>query len=162
VLDAQHVQAPAPAEAYKSRFFTDTQIKVLTELCEIILPADDRSPGARKAGVWRYLDLYAHHWGKEVQDQFESGLKLVEQLAMRRFSKPFLELPPDDRENIVATMAERESNLKDKLGRFFVLLKGQTILGYHYSEAGMKHYMGYSGEPVAEFPGCYHPEHQRS
>ena len=162
-MNAQHAHEPAaPAGEYKAKFFSDSQIRMLTDLCEIILPSDDKSPGAGKAGVWRYLDAYAHHWGDDVQDQFVKGLKLIEQSATKRYSKPYLELSPGEREQIVQDMAKRESNPKDKMGRFFVMLKGHTIIGYHYSEAGMKHYMGYSDDPVAEFTGCNHPEHQRT
>src|SRR5436190_17223385 len=45
------------AKAYKLQFFTSEENDLLDRVAEMILPADDQSPGAHEAKVSLYIDL---------------------------------------------------------------------------------------------------------
>ena len=53
------VAVPAAAQQTASKaqlFFTPIEFRMVDELAEIVIPADDHSPGARAANVATYLD----------------------------------------------------------------------------------------------------------
>jgi hypothetical protein len=159
---AQHQHtAAAAAKPYVAKFFSARQVRALDSLCDIIIPSDSLSSGAHEAKVVQYVDLIIYYGTPEQKNEFRRGLALVDRTALKQFQKPFADLERRDQEEIVAAMAAKESDPKDALGRFFVYVKRLTIEGYHYTEVGMKQFMGYRGNSViSEFPGCTHPEHQ--
>jgi hypothetical protein len=159
---AQHQHAAAvAAKPYTEKFLSARQVRALDSLCDIIIPADSQSPGAHEAKVWQYIDLIAYYGPPMQKQELTRGLALVDRAARKQFKKPFAGLDRPDQEKIVAAMAAKESDPGDALGRFFIYLKRLTIEGYHYTEVGMKQFMGYRGNTaIPEFPGCTHPEHQ--
>jgi len=161
---AQHQHAAAPdLSSYKPRFFSTTEYETLDRLCEIIIPADQQSPGARQAQVRFYIDVLVHYSDPRNQQRWRAGLKAVDDAAHAGFGKPFLEGSAQQQDAIVARMAKNEGAPKDELERFFEPLKRMTIDGYHLSDAGTQQGLGYKGDTsLAEFPGCTHPEHKTS
>jgi hypothetical protein len=157
---AQHVHEAAPAETYTAGVFHPEQLAMLNQLCEIILPSDEESPGAGQANVALYLDMFVYFRGRETKQLFEEGLALVDSRSRAQFQKPFQELSASEQDAIVAQLAASEQNRDDPGGRFFRLLKAQAVLGYHYSDIGQRQYMRYQGNTaIAEFPGCQHEGH---
>jgi len=157
---AQHVHEEMRAETYTARAFHPEQLAVLNQLGEIILPSDDESPGAGKANVALYLDMFVYFHGREMKQLFEEGLALVDSRSRAQFQKPFQELSASEQDAIAAQLAASEQNRDDPGGRFFRLVKAQTVLGYHYSDIGQRQYMRYQGNTaIAEFPGCQHEGH---
>src|SRR3989454_12538265 len=55
LLPVPAVAAPS-RDALQGRFLTAAELALLEELTELIIPADDHSPGARAAGVAAYID----------------------------------------------------------------------------------------------------------
>jgi len=161
-LDTPGLVSIAPAaDSYEPEFFSREQLALLDDLTGIILPADDRSPGARAAKVSRYLDVIVSEEDPKVQQQWRQGVEAVEEEARSRFGKGFTGLEAAAQEKIVAAMAAAEENPQTPLERFFPPLKRQTVLGYYTSEAGIREDMRYQGNrAVEEFPGCTHPEHK--
>src|SRR5207245_1097754 len=73
---AQH-QAHAlktDAKAYKLQFFTVEENDLLDRVAEMILPADDHSPGAREAKVSLYIDLVVGNSPKSKKRQWKERL----------------------------------------------------------------------------------------
>ena len=65
---AQHhliALAQAP-QSYKPQFFSPEQIEMLGQLTEMIIPADDHSPGAGEAKVNLFIDLIVAHSTQDV------------------------------------------------------------------------------------------------
>ncbi|MEX2262956.1 MAG: gluconate 2-dehydrogenase subunit 3 family protein [Bryobacteraceae bacterium] len=166
LASAQHRHDAKPATALDasapSKFFTAEQMKAVDALCDIILPTDELSPGAREAQVWRYIDLMTFYGGELLQNTYRSGLKRIDAAAQAEFGARFLSLSRDRQDRIVAMAARKEDDANDELGRFFRTLKSMTIAGYHATEIGMEKHMGYRGNTAAqEFAGCDHPEHRK-
>ena len=159
---AQHhliTLAQAP-QAYKLQFFSPEQIDLLAQLTEMIIPADDHSPGAREAKVSLFIDLMVAHSAQDVQEQWRSGLELVETEAQKRAGQPFLKCNAADRDQILTAMAAGEAEPKTELEQFFTRLKLMTIDGYYTSAIGIHRELGYKGNAVLSvFPGCNHSDH---
>ncbi len=68
-------QAPT-AVPYKLQFFNEEESRLLEELMEMIIPADDHSPGAREAGTNLFADLMvatSDTGGPKSNGETESG-----------------------------------------------------------------------------------------
>ena len=159
---AQHhlVQIAANPSTYKLQFFTSQQDQLLDRLSDLIIPTDDHSPGASAAKVSQFIDLMVASSNQSVQEQWTTGLKAVEADAQARFQKPFLDLTPEQQDQILAKMAANETSPSSDSERFFVRLKSLTIDGYYTSAIGIHKDLEYKGNTaLAEFPGCTHTEH---
>ena len=151
--------AQAPAE-YKLRFFSDDQNALLDRLTELIIPADDHSPGAREAKVSLFIDLMVSHSEPDVQDQWARSLRAVENESQERFRKPFLECDAARQDQLMQTISGNEDDPTTELEKFFAILKSRTIDSYYTSAIGIHQELQYKGNrPQAEFVGCTHPEH---
>src|SRR5437899_2291624 len=106
---AQHQHAAAPnLSSYKPRFFSTAEYETLDRLCEIVIPADQQSPGARQAQVRFYIDVLVHYSDAQNQQRWRAGLKAVEEAAQAGFGKPFIEVNANHQDAIVARMAKNE------------------------------------------------------
>ena len=56
---------------------------MLDHLCEIIMPADDQSPGARQAQVRFYIDVMVHFADAQNQGRWKAGLRAVDEAAVK-------------------------------------------------------------------------------
>jgi len=136
-------------------FFTPTEFQILDELAEIIIPADDHSPGARAAKVAAYIDkTMAESFDKEPPRMFREGLKTVDGLSREMHGKAFLEATPKERVAVVARMARNEKKPQKPEEKFFGELKGSVVFAYYTSSIGIHQEMDYKGNTVqTEFSG---------
>jgi hypothetical protein len=139
-------EAPAP---YTLRFFSQTEHRLLQQLMELIIPADDHSAGAREAHTADFADWMLSHSSKEVQRKWRSGLAHVRRIAER--SSPA---------DALAQIAANEARPRSDADRFFIRLKSMTIDGYYTSEIGIHEDLGYKGNQyLLKFEGCTHAGH---
>ena len=151
----------AQESSYEPVFFTADEMATLERLTEILIPADDHSPGAAEARVNRFLDVMVSDGGATRQRIWRGGLQAVDAEAQHRFGKPFRACEAGEQEQVVATMAANELAPATELERFFRTLKRMTIDGYYTSKIGIHQELEYQGNTaVAEFEGCTHPKHQ--
>ncbi len=147
--------------AYSPQFFSAAGMLALDRLSEILIPADDHSPGASAALVNRFLDVMVGEGSEAGQSIWRDGLIAVDAEAQQRFKRAFRACEPAQQEEIVAVMAQNELSPSTDLERFFRTLKRMTIDGYYTSQIGIHQELEYQGNTaLAEFPGCTHPEHQ--
>ena len=148
-----HMQAPHEATSvtpYTLQFFTDDESRLLDQLMELIIPADDHSPGARAAQTNLFADLMVATSDQAVKKQWQDGIRLMREEANRSSLSDALQLA-----------AANEENPTTDLERFFVLLKQMTVNGYYTSATGIHQDMEYVGNAyLGAFPACTHPEHQ--
>jgi hypothetical protein len=163
-LAQHHTAVPRPAKnvvaGYKPRALSAVEYETVGALCEIIIPTDDRSPGAITAGVPYFLDTTLLYAPAASLAAWRKGLDAVEQRSKQHWKRTFLALTPAEQIELVTEMARNEVNPQSELERFFVLLKSQTLNAYYLSEVGRTEELGYRGnQAVKDFPGCRHPEH---
>src|SRR2546426_4987157 len=145
-----------PAVGVPGKFLTAAEYALLDELTELIIPADDHSPGARAAGVAGYIDgRLAESLEPDWQAQWRSGLQAVEGLSRELNGEPFLEATPDQRVAVLIRMAAGQQNPKTAGGRLFRDLKGRTAHGYYTSKIGIHLDQEYKGNVYqrGEFAG---------
>jgi len=154
------VQLAFGQDAYAPEFFSKSELRLLDALTEVILPADDHSPGAQAAKVARYIDVIAADGTRPVQRTWRSGLTAVASLTKDRFKTEFADCEAARQDAIVAEMSRNEKSPSNDLERFFAVVKKATVDGYYTSRIGIHEEFGYKGNTaVAEFAGCSHPEH---
>src|SRR5256886_16170389 len=95
-----------PAVGVPGKFLKAAEYALLDELTELIIPADDHSPGARAAGVAGYIDgRLAESLEPDWQAQWRSRLPAVEGLSPGLNGKAVLEAPPGQRVAVLTRLA---------------------------------------------------------
>lgn len=154
------VQIACTRRDYRPEFFSVADLDLLDALTEVILPADDHSPGARAAKVARYIDVTVADSAPGMQESWREGLRAVSERAEDLFGRGFAECDPAQQDELVAEMARNEGAAETGLERFFALVKRSAIEGYYTSEVGIHEDLGYAGNTaIDDFPGCTHTEH---
>jgi hypothetical protein len=128
------------------KFFTAEEFAMLDELTEIIIPADEKSPGAKAAKVAAFLDAEAAEaFDEGVRTAARAGLEEVERLSQKLNGTTFLQATPSRRAAVVEHMAKNEHKPGTPEEKFFVHLKGATIRAYYTSSIGIHQDMDYKG-----------------
>ena len=137
---------PAARPQRRGGFLTAAELALLDELTEMIIPADDHSPGARAAGVAAYVDArLADSLESEWQASWRSGLAAVEALSRELHGKAFLESTAQQRAAVLTRMVAGEQDPKTAVERFFTELKRWTVRGYYTSKIGIHLDQEYKG-----------------
>jgi hypothetical protein len=132
------------------------QYATLEALVDAIIPADDRSPGAKAAKVTDYIDLLLQESDATLRTTWLDGLAAVDAAAQSQFKRPFAKLSAADVDTLLAAMSANERDPQTPLERFFVVTKTATIQGYYTSEIGIHQELRYLGnQPALEFVGCH-------
>ena len=155
-------QATAPAKVQPLKFFTDEENKTIIEMSELIIPADDHSPGAKAAQVNAYIDLVVSESPEATKQTWREGLAAINKMSREKSGKAFAEASPEQQIALLKEISKNERSPQTVEERFFRTVKYSTIDGYYTSEIGIKQELKYKGNAfLKEFTGCTHPEHQQ-
>ena len=153
LLTFARIQAGNAAPTLKVLSTPDFQ--TLEVLVEAIIPADERSPGAKEARVADYIDLLLSESDDEVALQWMGGLAALNQEASQRFRRPFVGLDATQIDSVLAAISKNELDPVTPLEHFFVMTKQATIRGYYSSQIGIHRELRYKGNQfLQEFVGC--------
>ncbi len=134
------------AEPGAPLFFTADEFALLDHLTEMIVPADDHSPGAHEAGVAAYIDkVTAEAFLPEEKQTWRKGLALVNELSNKINQKPFLKASRQEQVATLSAMAKNEKDPKSPEEKFFGQLKQTTAFAYYSSKIGIHQEMEYKG-----------------
>jgi hypothetical protein len=149
-VEVQRKKAPpVPKVVPKASFAT------LEALVEAIIPADERSPGAREARVADYIDLLLSESDEELKTQWLDGLAAIDAEATARFGSRFARLAPADSDVLMTAISAHEGEEVTPLETFFATAKRAAIHGYYTSEIGIHKELRYKGnQMLPEFVGC--------
>ena len=141
--------------AARQAFFTAEEFALVEELSELIIPADEHSPGARAAKVAVYIDArLAEAWDEKDKTNWRAGLRLIEQRSHDANGKPFMQSSADQQLAILTRIAQNEGKPQKPEEIFFVELKSRVVQAYYTSEIGIKQEMEYKGNSyLTEFVG---------
>jgi gluconate 2-dehydrogenase gamma chain len=139
----------------KPAFFTPTEFALVDELSEIIIPADDHSPGARAARVAWYIDARLAEAGDPaLQTTWRDGLERVEALSRELNGVGFMDGTRAQRKAVVTRISANEPDPKLPEELFFRELKERTVHAYYSSKIGIHQEMEYKGNTLlTEFAG---------
>jgi len=137
------------------RFFTQAEFAMVDELGELIIPADDHSPGARAAKAAEYIDQrLAETWEEESKREWREGLKSIDQISNEMNGRPFMKASQEQRVALLERIARNETNAQKPEEKFFVELKSRVAHAYYTSKIGLHNELEYKGNTyLREFAG---------
>jgi gluconate 2-dehydrogenase gamma chain len=150
-------KAASPVGAYAPKFFSPSEYKTLSTLCQTIIPADADSGGAIEAGAPEFIDLITSE-NPEYQMRLGGGLLWLGATCSDRYGNAYLACTAAQQKEILDAIAYRanaEEDMRLSQGmEFFSFLRNMAADGFFTSEIGIK-YLGYIGNTYQpSFPGC--------
>jgi gluconate 2-dehydrogenase gamma chain len=141
------------AKLLAEKFYTDHELKTITVLSDIIIPADDHSGSASQAGVPAFIEFITKD-KPEFKTPMRGGLRWLDSTAIKRFGKEFILCSYTEQINIVDDIAYPEKAKKEfsQGVAFFTLMRNLTASGFYSSEMGHKD-MGYQGNRPNSWEG---------
>jgi hypothetical protein len=161
---ATATEASAQSEAkppYRRKVFDAHQWHTVEVLCDLILPADDRSVSATKAGVPEFMDDWLDFRKREDGDdmlasQILGGLAWLDRESNRKFGKDFAAAAPAEQKQLLNRIAwpEKAAPEDHRWVTFFNRFRDLTVSGFFSSEAGIADLPYLGNKAVAEWKGC--------
>lgn len=138
--------------------FDDRQRALAVALCDVIIPADAKSPSASSLGVHHFIDewISAPYPGHDADRKLIlEGLDWIEAESQHRFQLPFADTIVSQKREIcddICFLPTAKPELKTA-ARFFTRFRDLTAGGFYSTPEGMKD-IGYVGNvPLAAFAG---------
>jgi hypothetical protein len=151
-------------------FFTKEEFALLDALTELIIPADDHSPGAHAAGVAVYIDKsVAEAFLPENKTSWRKGLASVDELSQSLHGKPFLKTSEKQQIAVLEKMSakekhgeygENEEEQETEPEKFFGQLKQSTVFAYYTTSIGIHQEINYKGNVLLDKFVGYMPDEQ--
>ncbi len=154
--DPDLIRAYAPGDLWPLTFST-SQRRVVMVLCDMVIPADEKSPSASSQGVHDFIDEWiSSPYPAQSRDRslILKGLAWLDEEAVRRGVADFVLLEVDEQIAICRKLArDAKSRAKVFPGSFFLRIRNLIAGGYYTTPVGMKD-VGYVGNvAMAEWRG---------
>ena len=133
-----------------------SELVTLAALCDMIIPADEKSPAASKVGAHHYINEWASRPGGDASlARVRGGLLWIDRESQSRFGTTFHQLTDAQRTAICDDICYIP-NAKPQFAsgaQFFKLIRDQTATAFYTTPEGWKD-IGYIGNvPLAKFEG---------
>jgi Gluconate 2-dehydrogenase subunit 3 len=163
VSHAAHAQTQdAPTGPYVLKHFNTERVQTIDALAEVIIPADDHSPGAKAAKVHEYIDEVVSSAPDTVKKLWADGLAAMDRMARDAYGQEYARSTGPQQTALMVKISRNEEHPSTLEEKFFGVLKAATIDGYYTSTIGIHDDLEYQGNTVVvEFPGCTHDEHKK-
>lgn len=146
---------------YQRQTFDDHQWKTVRVLCDLIIPADERSGSATDAGVPEYLDDWIafrtdQDGNQNLRAQIFGGLMWLDRESSAQFQKDFADASADQQKQILDRVAypKRAAKEDHPWVVFFDEFRSLTVGGFFSSKMGVKDLPYLGNAAVAEWKGC--------
>lgn len=161
-----HMHAAAPADhdgttPYKRQTFDDHQWRTVCVLCDLIIPADERSGSATQAGVPEFLDDWLafrtdQDGNQDFQAEILGGLMWLDHESNRLFEKDFADSSADQQKQLLDRIAFPKKSAKEDRAwvTFFSHFRSLTVSGFFSSKMGVADLPYLGNTAVAEWKGC--------
>jgi hypothetical protein len=137
---------------------TERGREIATALCDLIIPADEKSPAASAVGVVEFIDEWISAPYPQQRADREivlPGLEWIDAEATRRFQKGFAAITDTQRTAIADNICypARAASAFETAAKFFARYRDLTAGGFYTTPVGMKD-IGYVGNvPLTQFDG---------
>jgi len=156
-LDPDLLKAYKPGDLWPLTF-SASQRREVAALCDVVIPADERSPSASQVGVTDFIDEFVSApYPDNVRDarMILDGLAWLDGESTRRYGAAFAEASEAQRAALcedIAHEAPAGAGLKGA-AEFFRRFRSLVAGGFYTTPVGMKD-IGYVGNvPLARFDG---------
>jgi gluconate 2-dehydrogenase gamma chain len=153
--------APAAKAPYQRKIFDEHQWRAVQVLCDLIIPADERSGSASQAGVPEFIDDWLDFRRREegtdtAVAQIQGGLAWLDQESQRLFGKDFAGAGESGQKQILDRIAwpARAAPEDARWVRFFTRFRDLTVSGFFSSKMGGADLPYLGNRPVALWKGC--------
>lgn len=135
------------------KFLTPTEVKMVTVLGDIIVPADAVSGSASQAGVPAFIEFLLKD-KPEMQTPMRGGLKWLDVQCLKMFEKTFLECTSSQQLQLIDLIAyPKQAKPEYSQGvKFFSLIRNLTLTGFYTSQMGIND-LGYKGNTPNTWEG---------
>jgi hypothetical protein len=133
----------------KKTVFSEKDILLMDEIGETILPDSERSPGAKAAGIGKFMQtIVTDCYSEKDTAAFITGLKEVNAAAQKKYGAGFVKLSSQQRFDLLLDYDKAARQEESKTTpHFFTMLKQLTIWGYFTSEIGQTKALRYNPVP---------------
>ena len=141
------------------RFFNAQEMAMVATISDLIIPSDERSPGAKEAEVPAFIDLMVSESPNEIRLLWRDGLAAVERMSQQKFKTAFNSATSKQQISLLRQISKNEFLPKTLEERFFRAIKNLTIDGYYTSPIGIHQELQYKGNAyLKDFIGCTYAE----
>jgi gluconate 2-dehydrogenase gamma chain len=152
---------PAAKGPYKRQTFDDHQWQTVSVLCDLIIPADERSVSASQAGVPEFLDDWIQFRTEQdghmnLRAEIFGGLMWLDRESNKLFEKNFVNASVDQQKQLLDRIAYPAKASKDdsQWVAFFNQFRATVVGGFFSSKAGVADLPYLGNRAVAEWKGC--------
>ncbi len=147
--------------AYQRKVFDDHAWRTVHVLCDIIVPADERSGSATQAGVPEFMDDWLDF--RKQQDGHDDlaahvlgGLAWLDRESRELFQADFVGASAARQKQIVDRIAwpERAAKEDKRWAAFFTTFRDLTLNGFYSSKMGVADLPYLGNVAVEEWKGC--------
>lgn len=115
-----------------------SEIGLLEELAEIILPKTADSPGAKDAEIGKFInDIVTDCYNTEEQKVFLGGISMVEELVRKGYGGKLAQLSREEKQHLIEQLEKESQTNKStstELPHFYTMMKQLFVWGYLSSE----------------------------
>jgi len=158
LLNMPRPQAIQAAEAStRPEVLTDTQWKTVEAVTARIIPTD-QDPGAVEANCVNFIDKALAHEDANAKPLYQKGLAGLDAVSKRRFTKPFVDLTPEQQDDVLAAVESGKPEGWPAGGgaaEFFATIRMHTIVGF-LADPKYGGNRGYAGWKTVGYPGGGH------
>jgi gluconate 2-dehydrogenase gamma chain len=149
----QKFEAERDAKLNADKFFTPHELRTVTVLGDIIIPADARSGSASQSGTPAFIEFMMKDQ-PQWQTPIRGGLRWLDNVCMKRFEKKFADCLKAQQLEIVDEIAY-PAKAKPEMSQgvaFFNSMRGLVATGFFTSQMGIKD-LGYVGNTPNQWEG---------
>ena len=142
-------------DAFEPEFFTAHELKTVNVLCDLIIPADDRSGSATDAGVPAFMDFMMMD-RPTLQLPMRGGLAWMDVQSRKMFSKAFIDCTEAQQKELLDKIAYpdiAEPDMSQGVS-FFNSFRDFTASGFWSSKMGVEDLQYIGNTFVPEWKGC--------
>jgi hypothetical protein len=156
---AAELISPEAAAPYQPRVFNPHEWKTVHALCDLIIPADERSASATAAGVPEFIDDWLDLQRGDLLSSIRGGLAWLDIECNRLFGTDFIASAAGQRGQILDRVAYPKNAAPEDASAvaFFNHFRDLVVSGFFTSETGIKDLPYLGNEPQSEWQGCPTP-----
>ena len=149
-------EAPAP---YQPKIFNPHEWKTVHVLCDLIIPADERSESATAAGVPEFIDDWLDFKRGDLLSTIRGGLTWLDIECNRLFGTDFIDSTASQKKQILDRIAYPKKAAPEDASAvaFFNHFRDLVVSGFFTSEIGIKDLPYLGNEPQSDWQGCPAP-----
>ncbi len=158
--------------SYKPKIFSPHEWRTLGVLCDLILPADERTGSATHAGVPEFIDDwlsvaappspwdYPGKWASTdksmLRTELLGGLAWLDMEANRSFGRDFADCSTQDQKRLLDRIAYPETAAIEDANAVaaFNHIRDLVLSGFYSSALGVKDLQYQGNKALAEWVGC--------